>query len=1039
MLALMTSSDKESASAPGEHPAAEPVADFFISYANEDKDWATWIAWELEESDFRVVLQEWDFHAGSNFVLEMQRAASQASKTIAVLSPAYLSSEFGRAEWADRFVQDPTGEKGLLIPVRVRHCQLPNLLRPILYVDLLGQGEAEARKKLLDAIQRIRRKPSEKPRYPGKRRVVSSQPEFPQSRGEGGEADRKQGFPAIWNLPRRNRYFSGRETELADLERKLKSGQYRAIVQAIHGLGGLGKTQLAREYAHRHASEYHIVWWIRSGTSANLAEDFSALARELGVLATAVPPAEIGFPAESRGPGLRASIAAIHAKLKDRHDWLLIFDSAPDATAIGDFLPRMVTGHVIITSRNPGWSEVAAPLSLAVFERQESLQFLAERTGLNCPDEADPLAEVLGDLPLALEHAAAYVVDRSITMAQYLALFQVRHAELLARAKPPQDYPATVLSTWTVSMDIVEKESPAASDLLRFLAHLSPDAIPRDVLQLGRAVAADSLATLAGDPVLHHDAIELLRRFSLVSPLPDSLSVHRVVQLVLRDSLSRDERRRWAGSTLAVLAEAFRFDYMDPDTWKQGSKLVPSVLAAARHAETEEAGLVTVQAVLDRAGRCLYVQGRFAAAMEVFQRGLRIAEKALGPGHGDVAELLNDLGLASKAQGDYAAARECLERSLSICEHLHGPDHDTVVTRLGNLGVLRMELGDNAGAEPLVRRALDAAERLHGPDHVSVARCLTYLGGLLDSLGQFSSARDAQERALGINETALGADHPLSALSKGNLAGALTFLDGPGDLARARRLLEQALRTLEKVYGPDHPELVDTLCSLSSVLGSCGDPSEARTTSERALCLGERYYGPEHPSVGEALVAQAAALGNVDDLLGAQEAAERALSIDEQALGMDHPSVARDLRALGLVLFRRGDPDGAAAAAGRALRIDVTTRGPDHFRVAEDLRLAAVVCSKRQPTKARELWERVLAIDEKAYGLDHPDVADDLVNLAEILRDLGNRAAARTRLLRAIAIRRKLLGDAHPRTRAARRVLQELTTSRQPERRRKRR
>ena len=180
---------------------------------------------------------------GSNFVLEMQRAASECERTVAVLSPDYLESAFTQPEWAAAFAGDPTGKSRKLVPVRVRQCEIEGLLKSIVYVDLVGAEEAAARRQLLEGV-RQGRGPAGPVRFPS-----AKAPRFPTA------------LPDIWNVPHlRNPNFTGRDALLAELHTALTSGRAAAVTQAISGLGGVGKTQLAAEYAYRSAHEYSLVW-----------------------------------------------------------------------------------------------------------------------------------------------------------------------------------------------------------------------------------------------------------------------------------------------------------------------------------------------------------------------------------------------------------------------------------------------------------------------------------------------------------------------------------------------------------------------------------------------------------------------------------------------------------------------------------------------------------------------------------------------------------------------------------------------------------
>ena len=247
--------------------------DFFISYTGVDEEWAEWIAWQLEAAGYTTVHQAWDFPASGNFVQAMHEALKNAARVIAVLSPDYLDAPYCKAEWAAAFAADPTAEKGILLPVKVRPCDLTGLHRAIVHVDIMDMDRPTARRRLLAAAGAKRAKPDEEPVFPGAAGAVgTSEPPFPGA------------LPEVWNVPhRRNPNFTGREELLEQLHAQLCSGKPAALTQAIAGLGGVGKTQLALEFCYRHMADYDAVWWVQSEDTAQLAADYAALAVRLGL------------------------------------------------------------------------------------------------------------------------------------------------------------------------------------------------------------------------------------------------------------------------------------------------------------------------------------------------------------------------------------------------------------------------------------------------------------------------------------------------------------------------------------------------------------------------------------------------------------------------------------------------------------------------------------------------------------------------------------------------------------------------------------
>jgi tetratricopeptide (TPR) repeat protein len=841
------------------------MKDFFISYNSADRQWAEWIAWQLEEAGYTTVLQAWDFRPGSNFVLEMQRAATEAERTIAVLSPDYLGARFTQPEWAAAFAQDPTGEKGTLLPVRVRECDLKGLLPQIIYIDLVGLEEAAAKDALLAGVSRARAKPTAPPGFPGIiTRSVPQRPRFPGA------------LPSTWNIPLlRNPNFTGRESLLAELRAALTSGQPAALTQAISGLGGVGKTQLAVEYAYRHAADYDVVWWVRAEEPATLAADYASLAGPLGL-------------PQKEEPDQRVVVEAVRRWLGQNAGWLLVFDNAPGPAQVRDYLPQAATGHVLITSRSPVWRGVASPLTVQVMERPESVDFLLKRTGQADEEAADALAEALGDLPLALEQAGAYVEASGGTLSGYLRLFRRRHRELLRRGKPSTDYPDTVATTWELSFQQVQQASPAGADLLSLCAFLAPDDIPRNLLSEGAQHLPQPLADAVVDALAFDEALAALRRYSLVEVGGDALSVHRLVQAVACDRLPEKAQRTWAEAAAGLVNSVFPSGIQtDMQTWPHCARLLPHALAAAGHAEALEVASEATARLLNQAG--LYLQGRaeFAEARAASERALAIDEAVFGPDHPKVATMVNNLGLVLRDLGDLAGAREALQRALAIWEKQLGPDHPNVASALNNLGMVLQDLGDLAGAGAAFERALAIWEKQLGPDHPNVASAVNNLGSVLRDLGDLAGARAAFERALAIDEAAFGHDHLKVATAVNNLGIVLRDL---GDLAGAWAAFERALAIFEKALGADHPNVATLVNNLGLVLQALGDLAGARAAFERALAIDEAAFGPDHPNVAKDLWNLGTVLQKQEEIESAREAYGRALATFERFLGPNHQS-----------------------------------------------------------------------------------------------------------------------------------------------------
>ncbi len=923
---------------------------FFISYNRADRSWAEWIAWHLEEAGYTTVVQAWDFRPGSNFVVDMQSAASGAERTIAVLSPDYLTSSFTEPEWAAPFAQDPTGVKGLLLPVRVRECDPQGLLSQIVYIDIVGLLETAAKNALLAGVVRGRVPPANRPDFPGtQRRPATQRPRFPGT------------LPPVWNIPfNRNPNFTGRVDLLDGLRAALTSGKPAALTQAIHGLGGVGKTQTAVEYAYRFATDYEAVWWIRAEEGTTLAADYTALAVELRL-------------PEKDASEQSVIVKAVRRWLGENAGWLLVFDNAQGVTDVRNYLPQGSTGHVIVTSRNPNWKGVVSTLPVELMDRNESVNFLLRRTKSTDDQSASILAEALGDLPLALEQAGAYIEETACLISDYLTLFQTNSQELLGR-DARTDYNDTVATTWKVSFEQVKKTSPEAEDLLSLCAFLAPDEIPLDeIMSKGIQHLPDSLAKAMKNPMAFRDLVASLRRYSLVKVSENRLlSVHRLVLAVGRARLKKEELKHWAKIAVLLLSEAFRFDSADMRTWPACSTLLPHALAATKNAKELEVAYEATGRLLTAMGKYSVGRAEFAKVKAAFEHALAFDKQIHGADHPTVAEDADNLGFLLKNQGDLIGARKYFERALRINLKADPPQDPKVAVSRNNLGIILKDLGDLKGAQKEFERALEINLKTHGAKHPEVAVNLNNLGYLLKDEGDMERAQAYFKRALKINRAAYGPNHPSVATNLNNLG---IILKDKGDTKGAQTYFKRALKISEASYGPNHPEVATNLNNLGYLMKDNGDAEQAQAYFERALKISEASYGPNHPEVATNLNNLGYLMKDKGDAEHAREYFESVLSINEAAYGRDHPNVARTLHNLGYLRKVKGDFDGAQA-----------------------------------------YFKRALAIDEAAYGSNHPDVAMNINQLGSVLQLQGNLEGARDLYTRAVRIFEKVLGGDHPHT-----------------------
>jgi len=778
---------------------ATPI-EVFYSYSHKDEELRDELEKHLSILRRQRVITGWHdrkIAAGREWAGEIDQHLNTAKVILLLISADFLASDYCYDVEMKRAMERHDNGEAQVIPVILRKVDwrgslfgklqaLPTDAKPVTSWSNRDEAFANIAMGIRKAIEDLHKAPTT---------VANLRP----------SAD---SLPPIWNVPhQRNINFTGRKELLKELHDALTSGKPAALTQALHGLGGVGKTQTAVEYAYRHAKEYDLVWWVRSETPEKLAADYALLAERLDLK-------------EKSERDQKIIVQAVSHALAHSTGWLLIFDNAEDPADLHGYVPQGSGGHVLVTSRNRAFGSVAHPLQVKAMEPADAAKFLLKRTPLTDEKGAGDLANELGNLPLALEHAAAYIEKTGATFLGYLKLFKTRQKDILARAEPPSGYHATVATTWELSFVQVEKQSKAAAQLMNLCAFLVPDDIPLDMLRGGSEHLPEPLSAAVADEFQWNEAVGALRRYSLAEASEDAIAVHRMVQAVARERLNDAERKQWTEASVKVVNTAFPFDSDDVRTWKQCARLLPHALIAAEFGEKAKVAEQPTARLLSQVGVHLKGRAELTAARSTFERALKIAEAAYGPDHPDTAILVSNLGSVLRALGDPEGARNHFERALKIDEATHGPDHSAVARDVNNLGGVLQDLGDLERARKHFERALKIDEAAYGPEHSAVARDVNNLGLVLQDLGDLEGARKHYKRALKIFEAAYGPDHPTVGVLVNNLGSVLKDL---GDMEGAREHYEGALKIDEAAYGPDHPDVAIDAGNLAGVLQDLGD------------------------------------------------------------------------------------------------------------------------------------------------------------------------------------------------------------------------
>jgi tetratricopeptide (TPR) repeat protein len=519
-----------------------------------------------------------------------------------------------------------------------------------------------------------------------------------------------------------NKLFTGREEWLTQLHDAFSRDETVAVTQAVAGLGGVGKTQLALTYCFRHLTDYDLIHWLRADDATTLGTEMAELAYRLGLAVREITDQE----------ALRQlALDWLHGT---EHRWLLVFDNADtiQPAELRPYLPQMGHGVSLITSRNPNWHGLAQTLSLAQFSKGEAVAFLLNQPDLAGASEdklaewgdALQLAEMLGHLPLALEHARAYIAETGCSLADYAEYFATERQELWAEAEAPMAYDQrTITTTWELAFSQV-RQTPGAAALLNLCCYLAAEDVPLTLITetaaaLDAASLPAELVTLAKSKRKLDKAIAPLLRYSLAARQDNHLSLHRLVQTVARDQMPIATVQTWLAAAVELLNTAWPFAQYDMATWADSARLLPHLLAMLAAATRQRMATSMVAYLYGETGVYLRYIGNITAAKPFYEQALALDEKNFEPSHTRIAIRLNNLGQLLQALGDLDAARPFMEHALAIDEKALGPHHPSVAIDLNNLGRLLQALGDFDAARPFMERALQIKEKSLGPDHPS--------------------------------------------------------------------------------------------------------------------------------------------------------------------------------------------------------------------------------------------------------------------------------------------------------------------------------
>ncbi|AZP20989.1 FxSxx-COOH system tetratricopeptide repeat protein [Streptomyces aquilus] len=933
-------------------------AHVFLSHVPEDRMWAEWIGRVLGDAGFTV--SEAGSEDGSAVGVPLRDDTDSkvrgASKTVAVVSPAYQKSPQARAVWEAVAAADPMGTRRTLVPVRVSEARLVHPFSDRTPIQLSSMDESQARNALLRALDA----PAVPTEHPADASVGG--PRFP-----GAE-------PPVWSVPVRNAVFTGRAELLEHLRRRLAD---TGTATVLHGMGGVGKTQVATEYAYRYRGDYDVVWWIEAEFGDLALRQYSELASHLGV--------------EERD-SISATAAGVRDALRrgDRYDrWLLVFDNVTTPESIDQMLVGSPTGHVLITTRNEGWAKVGERVEVDVFSRAESVEHLLRRVSAISAEDADRVADALGDLPLAVDQAAAWLNETGQDAAEYLELLEPQLATLEAVADGPA-FPLQVGATWNIS--IRQLNSPVARRLLELCAYFGADSISFDLL-LGKEMSdalQDAQPGHSGTALVSR-AIQQLHRYSLakVDRKSRSIQVHRLVQAAVRASMSAEEQARALSTVRHVLAGARPYggDVESPAHWPRYDIIWPHLCTPWMRYSLDE----RIRLLMTEWLRYLRARGEYTEAMSLAEDLLHTWDTEAGPDDRWTLHLRYEIADVLRLQGWYDRALEIdqdvYERQR---ETFGGDDSHTLMTANALAADLRA-VGQVRRALEIDRDTYKRSVDLFGGDHPWTLSAANNLAVSMRMAGDCYEAQRVDKDTYELRAVTLGSTHPYTLSSLINL----------GRDQRSCGEYEASAETLRGVHrtavdlGPEQPPALEAAKALAVTLRRLDRLDEAIDMSRQVLDICRRRLGDDSP---ETLMVRLGLAGHLSAVESHEEACRETaelLDLFRAGLGENHPNTLACAANHGVNLLSTGRLTEARDVCETARTALCATLGPEHpFSMTCGMNLANAEAALGETEKAERNYRQAYQELCDRLGADHPTALICRGNLAILLRESGRTTEA---------------------------------------------
>ncbi|ATY94951.1 FxSxx-COOH system tetratricopeptide repeat protein [Streptomyces bacillaris] len=959
-------------------------ADLLLSYVAENRMWADWIEAVLTRAGFRVVPRDVSAERPPE---EGALTTETAARTVVLLSTAYLKSQRAVDLWQRAVSEDPGGGRRQLLPLRVGDVRLTAPYIDRNPVDLFRLDEVHATTALMRALDRpvqLVDGMTPGPRFPGT-------------------------VPRIWNVPPRNPGFTGRSLVLERMRDQLGGGM--AVVlpqpQTLYGLGGVGKTQVALEYVHRFMADYDLVWWISSEQSDDVVASLAELAVRLG----AQGGEDMAAASQEAVDLLRRGVPS------DR--WLLVFDNADDPETLRRHFPQGGSGHILVTSRNQSWSQHGDALPVDVFLREESVEHLQRRAPGLSDEDADQVATAVGDLPLAVEQAAAWIAETATPIDTYLEQLARQAPQVLA-LNQPAGYPEPVAATWNISIARLKERSPAAVRLLQLCAFFAPEPISANLLYSKEMIEAlKPYDSSLQEKLVLGRVIREIGRFALakVDQVSNSIQVHRLVQAVIKAQLSEEEQREARHVVHRILAGARPDDdepIDNPETWPRFATIWPHLGPSdARHCKEPE----TRRLLIDRV-RYLWKRGDVRTAWTLGEELRQTWLEMLGERDLQYLYLCFHLSNILRTRGRYVEAKELDEFTLDRQREVLGPEHPHTYMTTSSLAIDLGLLGDYERAIELATEAHEGFGQIFHDSHPRTLAAANNLALNLRSIGQYARAREIDQDVYDRRTEVLGAKHPYSLSSAMNLARDLREV---GRYEDSVGLLSRTYESFKETLGRTYPTTLSAAKSLAVSLRRAGRLEDARRLTVATRARYKAKYTSANPDSLACDLNLAADLFAAGEAVEARDTAQEVVDQYMKVPGEKHPYTLAAQNNLGVYLSGTGEAERAEQILTLVVASMRERFGREHpntlFCV---MNLANATADRGDLPLVLETEQRLAVQLRQALGALHPETLAMISNMAATLDALGREEEAARVRAEVVGELSRQLGDEHPLTQIAR-------------------